>query len=300
MYVMKKTLCLVFTMLLSVVLVSAQNNLRGKITANITNEKNAPLENATVELLKSKDSSLAKVAITDKNGTAEFDNIRTGTYIAKISFVNYTTQFTSLVTLSADQLSIQLPKISLQPGSADMKEVVVTARKPFIQRLSDRLVVNVENSIVSAGSSAMDVLERSPGVSVDQNDVIGLRGRQGVIIMIDGKPSPLTGPDLASYLRGLPSNAIERIDLITNPSAKYDASGNSGIIDIRMKKDQRLGTNGTLTAGYGQGVYPKANAGTTLNYRDKKVNLFGNYNYSYRMNLNHLILDRNFYTNGTL
>jgi iron complex outermembrane receptor protein len=296
---MKKTLCLVFTMLLSVVLVSAQNNLRGKITANITNEKNAPLENATVELLKSKDSSLAKVAITDKNGTAEFDNIRTGTYIAKISFVNYTTQFTSLVTLSADQLSIQLPKISLQPGSADMKEVVVTARKPFIQRLSDRLVVNVENSIVSAGSSAMDVLERSPGVSVDQNDVIGLRGRQGVIIMIDGKPSPLTGPDLASYLRGLPSNAIERIDLITNPSAKYDASGNSGIIDIRMKKDQRLGTNGTLTAGYGQGVYPKANAGTTLNYRDKKMNLFGNYNYSYRMNLNHLILDRNFYTNGT-
>ncbi|MES2374689.1 MAG: TonB-dependent receptor family protein [Bacteroidota bacterium] len=294
---MKK--CLLFVMLLCAISVSAQNNVRGKITAIITSEKNAPLENATVELLKSKDSSLAKVAITDKNGTAEFDNIRTGTYLAKISFVNYATQFTSLITLSTDQLNILLPKISLQPGSAEMKEVVVTARKPFIQRLSDRLVVNVENSIVSAGSSAMDVLERSPGVSVDQNDVIGLRGRQGVIIMIDGKPTPLTGPDLASYLRGLPSNAIERIDLITNPSAKYDASGNSGIIDIRMKKDQRLGTNGTITAGYGQGVYPKANAGTTLNYRDKKVNLFGNYNYSYRMNLNHLILDRNFYTNGT-
>lgn len=180
-----------------------------------------------------------------------------------------------------------------------MKEVVVTGRKPFIQRLSDRLVVNVENSIVSAGSSAMDVLERSPGVVLDQNDVIALRGKQGVIIMIDGKPSPLTGADLASYLRGLPSNAIDRIDIITNPSAKYDASGNSGIIDIHLKKDQRLGVNGTVTAGYGQGIYPKANAGGTFNYRDKKVNVFGNYNYSYRMNLNHLILDRNFYTNGT-
>jgi iron complex outermembrane receptor protein len=285
-------------LLLVAVAVSAQNNIRGKVTAVVTSDKNAALENATVELLKSKDSSLAKVAITDKNGVAEFDNIRAGSYLAKISFVNYATQFTSVITVGADQLSIQLPKIILQPVSAEMKEVVVTARKPFIQRLADRLVVNVENSIVSAGSSAMDVLERSPGVSVDQNDAIGLRGKQGVTIMIDGKPTPLTGADLASYLRGLPSNAIERIDLITNPSAKYEAAGNSGIIDIRMKKDQRLGTNGTLTAGYGQGVYSKSNAGGTINYRDKKVNVFGSYNYAYRMNLNHLLLDRNFYTNG--
>ena len=276
----------------------AQNNLRGRITANIINEKNNPVENATVELLKSKDSSLAKIAITDKNGLADFENIRPGTYLLKISFVNYATQFTAPVILGTEKLLIQLPNIVLQPGTAEIKEVVVTGRKPFIQRLSDRLVVNVENSIVSAGSSAMDVLERSPGVAVDQNDVIGLRGKQGVIIMIDGKPTPLSGADLANYLRGLPSNAIERIDIITNPSAKYDAAGNSGIIDIHMKKDQRLGTNGTLTAGYGQGVYSKANAGTTLNYRNKSVNIFGNYNYSYRMNLNHLILDRNFYTNG--
>ncbi len=294
-----KKICSLFVISLGLLTASAQNNVRGKITANITNEKNQPVENAAVELLKSKDSSLAKMAISDKNGVAEFDNIRLGTYFIKVSFVNYTTQFTKSIVLGADQLNIQVPAISLQPGSAEIKEVTVTGRKPFIQRLSDRLVVNVENSIVSAGSSAMDVLERSPGVSVDQNDVIGLRGRQGVIIMIDGKPTPLTGADLANYLRGLPSNAIERIDLITNPSARYDASGNSGIIDIRMKKDQRLGTNGTLTAGYGQGIYPKANAGTTFNYRDKSVNLFGNYNYSYRMNLNHLILDRNFYTGTT-
>jgi iron complex outermembrane receptor protein len=288
----------VIVLLLAAISAFAQNNIRGKITAVVTNEKNEVLENATVELLKTKDSFLAKVAITDKNGVAEFDNIRSGSYLAKISFVNYATHFTSVFNVGTEQSSINLPKIILQPRAAEMKEVVVTARKPFIQRLADRLVVNVENSIVSAGSSAMDVLERSPGVSVDQNDAIGLRGKQGVTIMIDGKPTPLTGADLASYLRGLPSSAIERIDLITNPSAKYEAAGNSGIIDIRMKKDQRLGTNGTLTAGYGQGVYPKANAGGTINYRDKNVNVFGSYNYAYRMNLNHLILDRNFYTNG--
>ena len=145
----------------------------------------------------------------------------------------------------------------------------------------------------------MDVLERSPGVNIDQNDNITLIGRSGVIIMIDGKPSAMAGSDLANYLKGLPSAAIERIDIITNPSAKYDAAGNAGIIDIRMKKDQRFGYNGSATAGYGQGIYPKANAGTTFNYRNKKINVFGNYNYAYFVGLNHLILDRNFFDNGT-
>ncbi|HVF97404.1 MAG TPA: outer membrane beta-barrel family protein, partial [Flavisolibacter sp.] len=154
------------------------------------------------------------------------------------------------------------------------------------------------NSAVNAGSTAFDVLERSPGVTIDQNDAIALRGRQGVIIMVDGKPSPMSGADLANYLRGLPVGAIDRIEIITNPSSKYDAAGNSGIIDIRMKKDQRLGYNGTLTAGYGQGVYPKANGGTTFNYRNKSLNFFGNYNYAYRENLNHLILNRNFFNDG--
>lgn len=291
--------CILLSLLFTGFISSAQqSDFHGKISILILNEKNQPAENTTVELLKQKDSSLVKAAFSDKTGAVGFDNIRYGSYLIKLSAINYTTQFSEAVIISADQLSIQMPIIRLQPAAAEIQEVVVTGRKPFIQRLSDRLVVNVENSIVSAGSTAMEVLERSPGVSIDQNDVIGLRGKQGVIIMIDGKPTPLTGAELANYLRGLPSGAIERIDLITNPSARYDASGNSGIIDIRMKKDQRMGANGTITAGYGQGIYPKTNAGTTLNYRSKKINLFGNYNYAYRMNLNHLILDRNFYTAG--
>ncbi len=271
---------------------------RGKVSVIIVNEQQSALENSNVELLRSKDSGLVKIAIDDKNGIAEFENIVFGNYLLRISMIGYDRQYSAGFSLSADQPLAELPKILLKQSSVEMKEVTVAGKKPFIQKLSDRIVVNVENSIVSAGSSAMDVLERSPGVNVDQNDVISLRGRQGVIIMIDGKPTPMSGADLANYLRGLPSSAIERIDIITNPSAKYDAAGNSGIIDIHMKKDQRLGANGTFTAGYGQGKYPKANSGFTFNYRNKKLNVFGNYNYAYRLGLNHLILDRNFYTNA--
>jgi iron complex outermembrane receptor protein len=292
---MKTIISILFTVLS--LLAAAQESSRGKITEAIRNGQQ-PAENATVELLNAKDSSLVKLAITDKSGIAEFENTRFGTYIIKVTMINFATQYSALFSLSAEQPLVQLPSLTLQPVTTQLGAVTVTGRKPFIQKLSDRIVVNVENSIISAGSSAMDVLERSPGVNVDQNDNITLRGRSGVIIMVDGKPTPMTGADLANYLKGLPSSTIERIDIITNPSAKYDAAGNSGIIDIRMKKDQRLGVNGTFTTGYGQGVYPKANMGGTFNYRNKKINLFGNYSYAYRIGLNHLLLDRNFYDNG--
>ena len=271
---------------------------QGKIKATVMNDQHSAVENVTVELLKAGDSAIVKIDVTNKSGLAEFDNLKPGDYFLKLTAVGYSTFFTATVLLTANQQEISLPEIILQNKSAELGEVTVTAKKPFIQKLSDRIVVNVENSIVSAGSSAMDVLERSPGVNVDQNDAISLRGRSGVIIMIDGKPTAMTGADLANYLKSLPSAAISRIDIITNPSAKYDAAGNSGIIDIRMKKDQRMGANGTFTAGYGQGVYPKMNTGVTFNYRNKKVNIFGNYNYAYRIGLNHLLLDRSFFENS--
>lgn len=291
-----------FTLLLSCVLLiffaSAQQN--GKVSISVFNDQKIPVENATIELLKSKDSALVKTALTDKNGLAEFENISFNSYLIKITATGWNTFYTNNFKLDGSQASVKLPSASLTvKASSQMQNITVSAKKPFIQKLNDRIVVNVESSSLNAGSSAMEVLERSPGVTIDQNDVISLRGKAGVIVMIDGKPTPMSGQDLANYLRGLPSNAIERIDIITNPSAKYDAAGNAGIIDIRMKKDQRLGTNGTLTAGYGQGLYPKTNAGAAFNYRNKKLNAFGHYNYAYREMLNHLIINRNFYDNGS-
>lgn len=287
-------LALLFTCLVA----RSQNITRGKISIAVKDNKQNSMENATIELLSSKDSSIVKTALTDKTGTAILENIPFNSYLLRVTMVNYTIYYSSPIVFTSGQPELIMPDIILTNKTGQLENVTVTGRKPFIQKLTDRIVVNVENSMVSAGSSAMDVLDRSPGVNIDQNDIISLRGRSGVIIMIDGKPTAMTGADLANYLRSLPSAVIERIDIITNPSAKYDAAGNSGIIDIRMKKDQRQGTNGTFTAGYGQGIYPKANAGTTFNYRNKKINLFGNYNYAYRLNLNNLILDRSFYNNG--
>lgn len=267
-----------------------------KIILKLQNEQAQPLTAATIELLKA-DSSLLKIAVTDASGTALFEGLPAGNYLFRAAMIGYQTRLVQLPAL-ADAATLQPAPVELVKQSKEMAGVTVSGRKPFIQKLSDRLVVNVDNSIVNAGSSAMEVLERSPGVNVDPNDVISLRGKAGVIIMIDGKPTAMSGQDLANYLRGLPTSAIERIDIITNPSARYDAAGNAGIIDIRMKKDQRYGINGTATAGYGQGVYPKANSGITFNYRNKRVNLYGNYNYAYRVGLNHLFLDRNFYTDN--
>ncbi|MCE3283137.1 MAG: hypothetical protein K0Q66_1874 [Chitinophagaceae bacterium] len=238
---------------------------RGRVSVQVTNEQQQPLENATVELRRAKDSSIVKTAIADKNGWAEFDKVKQGSYLVVVNMVNYAAAYSAPVTVSATETDIKLPAIAMVAKAGNqLDNVTVSAKKPFIQKLVDRIVVNVDGSIISAGSTALDILERSPGVTIDQNDAISLRGRAGVIIMIDGKISPMTGADLANYLRGLPSNAIDRIEIITNPSAKYDASGNSGIIDIRMKKDQRIVTNVTATAVYVQGVYPKDNAGFTL------------------------------------
>src|SRR6187200_897334 len=267
---MRKPALTLIIFLIASYMVSAQTTERGKISGKVTDEQQKPIEGATAELLRTKDSSLVKVAISNKSGVIEFENIRFGSYFIKTTYINHERSFSSIIDLSATNSAVTVNDIILKHAAKELQTVQVTGRKPFIQQMTDRIVVNVENSVI----------------------------KTGIIIYIDGKPSPMSGADLVNYLRSLPSNAIERIELITNPSARYDAAGNAGIIDIRMKKDQRFGTNGSFTAGYGQGIYPKANTGINFNYRNKKVNLFGSYNFSYRMGLNHLLLDRNFYTDG--
>ncbi len=287
---------LLFTLFIlrGVIFTSAQTpTTQGTVQVTILDDNSKPLEGANINLLNAKDSSLAKANITDAQGLATLENVKFGKYLISVSSLGFKTHLSSGINLNTASLAV--PSIRLEKEEKTLAEVTVVSKKQFIERKIDRIVVNVEGSILSAGSSAMEVLERAPSVTVNQNDVISLRGKTGVIVMIDGKPSPLSGADLANYLRTLPSSSVERMDIITNPSAKYDAAGNSGIIDIRLKKDKRFGTNGSATASYGQGVYPKANAGLSLNYRNSKMNAFGNYNYSYRVGLNHLQLDRNFY-----
>ncbi|MBK7337744.1 MAG: TonB-dependent receptor [Saprospirales bacterium] len=267
------------------------------ISGRILDERSQPLPGATILLDDPLTNTLVKGEVSDPDGLFVFENIPPGKYALSVQFIGYAAYSTDLPLVGGGEV-IDLGSITLSTEGTELEEVTVRAKVPFIERKLDRLVVNVESGIIAAGSSAFDVLQRSPGIVISQSDAISLRGKSGVIIMMDGKPSPLSGADLANMLRGLPANAIERIEIITNPSAKYDAAGNAGIIDIRMKKDQRLGANGNITLGAGHGKYPKANAGAGWNYRNKRLNLFGNYNYSYREAFNHLVLYRQFFENG--
>jgi hypothetical protein len=259
------------------------------ISGRLKDKENNAVVGAYVMLLG--DTVLLKTALTDADGRFLFEEMGKGLYHLKASTIGYQDFISDTFQLNETK---QLPDMTMQPDNKALQEVVVTSQQPFIEVLPDKIVVNVENSIVSAGGSVMDVLQRSPGVNVDNNDNISLKGKQGVVIWIDGRPTPMQGTDLATVLRSMPSGTVDKIEIISNPGAKYDAAGAAGIINIKTKKDKRFGMNGSVSLNYGQGKYPKYGAGTNLNYRKKKLNVYGNYNYAYRYWFNNLMLDRRF------
>jgi len=253
------------------------------IKGNVKDGDGKGIANANVSLLNAKDSSIIKLAVTDQNGQYEFKDIKVGRYITNVSFVGYKAGYSPAFEVSGSS-DMSAPLVVITKLSGDLKNVTVTAKKPIIEVKADKTILNVENSINAVGSDALELLRKSPGVLVDKDDNVSLAGKNGVKIYVDGKPSPLTGTDLAYYLKSLQSSQIESIELITNPSAKYEAEGNAGIINIRLKKNKSFGTNGSVNAGYNIGIYPKYNAGFSLNHRNKKINLFGSYNYNKNKN----------------
>ena len=222
---------------------------------------------------------MIKLSVCDKDGRFVFESIGTGTYLISASSVGHLNSYTKPFDYNSGS-SIYLNNITLSSQSKDLKEVSVVGRKPFIEQKADRMVVNVDAPPANAGSSAMDILEKSPGVSVDKDGNISLKGKQGVTIMIDNKPTYLSATDLANYLKSLPSSAIDQLEIMTNPSAKYDAAGNSGIINIKTKKNKAKGFNGSVTLTHTQGVYPKPAGSLNLNYRTGKANFFLNAGYT--------------------
>ncbi|MBC7829664.1 MAG: TonB-dependent receptor [Chitinophagaceae bacterium] len=237
-----------------------------------------PIAVVNISLLKVKDSSLSRAAVTDSKGYYKIENVNPGTYLLSASKIGYNPQFLSGITINNSKDDIELPMLTLSRSATQLNEVIINGKRPFVEQRIDRLVVNVANSIIASGSTALEVLEKAPGIIIDrQNDQIIFRGKEGVIVQIDGKPTYLSMADLVSLLRSMPSDNIDRIELITNPSAKYDAAGNSGIIDIRLKKNNNMGTNGSLAIGLGTGRYVRQRGNIQLNHRSKKLNLFGNY-----------------------
>ncbi|TWF42800.1 outer membrane receptor protein involved in Fe transport [Chitinophaga polysaccharea] len=262
------------------------------INGRIISADNAPVKDVLVQLRQATDKKLLKMEYTDSTGNFRFDKIPDGNYQVTTQSMLFTPYESATFRHEG---STRLAAISLQLQSKQLKEATVTASKPFVQQQYDKTVINVASSISAAGSTALEVLEKSPGITIDQNDNIAMRGRQGVLVMIDGKQVPMSGPELATMLRSMSANQIETIDLITNPSSKYDAAGNAGIIDIRLKKDNKSGTNGNISLSYGQGKYPKVNPALTFNSKYHRLNIFGAYNYNYRQELNALTIYRQFY-----
>ncbi|MEO7313201.1 MAG: TonB-dependent receptor [Chitinophagaceae bacterium] len=271
----------------------------GKISGNVGNGQKK-LDAATVSLLKANDSSLVKMAITDKSGHFEVENLADGKYLVLVTSVAYENAYSQPFELTTQKHIVELPAFVLSEAGKALKNVTVTVKKPFVEQKLDRTIVNVDAMASNTGLTVLDVLEKSPGISVDKDGNISLKGKQGVMILMDGKPTYLGGQDLVNLLKSMPSNQLELLEIMTNPPAKFDAAGNSGIINLKTKKNKARGYNGSVSLGYGQGVYAKTNSSVNLNYRNGKWNLFGNYGYNFSKNFQDILLTRNFKDKNTL
>ncbi len=272
-------------LILTAVLLAAICSTKAQIiSGNVVSEKKEVIANATVSLILAKDSTLVRSDISNQAGQFSFPFTDTIQMLISVSAIGYQTQ----IKIINQQSSVSIIMVA---ASKALKEVVITSKKPMIEVKPDKVVFNVENSINAIGNTGFDLLRKSPGVVIDNNDNVSLLGN-GVAIYIDNKPSPLTGKEMSSFLRSLQSTDIEAIELIKNPSAKYDAAGTGGIVNIRLKKNKNYGLNGNANAGYGIGTFSKYNTGFSVNYRNKKINIFSNFSNNWGKNKGYINLYR--------
>ncbi len=272
-----------FTLFLNFSFLKAQNSsnknlVNGtKITGTITDEiSNSKLDFAAVVLSDQKIGKTIKSAQSNLEGIFSFDNIAFGNYQIKITFVGYQSYLKQNIVIDENSKVVNLGILKLKKSKdAVLKEVVVTSKKDAITLGIDRKVFNADQSLVAQGGSATDLLATVPSVQVDLDGNISLRGTSNVRILIDGKPSTFGGSNITQLLQSLPANSIERVELVTNPSSKYDPEGQSGLINIVLKRNIKTGLNGNFSVSAGR--LENYNANTSLNYRNLKWNLSSNY-----------------------
>ena len=297
----------VFTLFLLFALASfsAIAQTTSKVSGIIKDEQGKGVQAATVSLLKARDSSLVKVALTDKEGKYEFLNIKEGSYLLSATSVGYKKRFSPSIQVAGTDLDV--PAMDIIQNSKSLGSVTVSAQKPFIETQLDKTIVNVDASPTSAGATALEILEKSPGIMVSNDGIISLRGKSGVIVMLDGKPTYLSPADLANVLKNMPASALDQIEIMTNPSAKYDATGNAGIINIKTKKGKAAGFNGSFMVGATTSIYksegnyyfmPKSQNSFNFNYKKNKLNFFGNYNPNYFRGRNTLTINNHLLRDG--
>ncbi len=244
------------------------------ISGSVLSDLKEPIPYATVLLKAEQDSSLVKATTTREDGFFTLKNLSPGSYLLQISSVGFSS-FNQRLQLA--ETAISLGFLELTTATEQLSEVTVVGEKPMVEVLADRTVFNVQNTINATGTSAFELLRKAPGVIIDNNGGVIVEGKTGVQFFIDGKLSVLQGEDLINYLESLQATDIDAVEIITQPSSKYDAAGNAGIINIKLKKDKSLGTNGTYTTGATTGDFVRYNSSLNFNTRGKKGNLYGTY-----------------------
>jgi len=243
--------------------------ISGSLTDELTKER---IEYGSTALYRAKDSALITGAITDAKGKFTYTNITPGQYYLKASFIGYEMRYFSDITISHKSADVKLGDISLKAQQSDLSGIEVVAKKALISNNLDKKVVTVDKSMALSGGTAADVMENVPSVAVDAEGNVSLRGNQNITLLIDGKPASQAGISSSDILNQLPASAIESVEVITNPSVRYDPDGTSGIINIVLKKKALQGFNGLVSGTIG--TNDKYNGSLNLNYRANKVNLF--------------------------
>ena len=271
---MKQLLTTLLAMFMIVGLCAQSASIIGTLKDGDSN----PVEFVNVVLYSVVDSSLVKVETTDETGVFRIQNINGGDYWIEASYVGLENLREDLIVDEGKELDLDI--LIMNASSVELEEAVIVAKRSIVEIKPDRTIFNVEGTINSTGDNALNLMRKAPGVLVDNNDNITVLSRSGVMVYIDGKRLPLSGDDLSNYLKNIPAEQIDRIEIITNPGAKYEAEGTAGIIDIRIKRDKSLGANGSVSSTYSQGVYARGNINVMGNYRNKSFSAFGQLGYN--------------------
>lgn len=258
--------------------------IKGKV---VDFDSKQPLPYTTVSLYDAKDSSLVTGIITDSTGIFKFNKIDKGTYFLKYTFIGYNDHFSAPFSITSSITKMNAGVLQLSANEQQMKEVIVSGQTPLFVNAVDRKVYNIEKDMLSQSGVIADLLQNIPSVSVDIDGNIGLRGSDNVMILINGKPSNLTAASRASLLQTMQANSVERIEVLTNPSARYKPDGTSGIINIVLKKNTNEGFNGSVIVNVGN--HDRYNANVAANYKFKKMNL--NMSYGIRLDERNRIYD---------
>lgn len=268
-------ICALFIILSFSTQLLAQQNGEGNISGKVLDTNNEAAMYANIILHNPTDSAMVKGAVAGEDGAFQFVDVPFGKYFISTTYVGFAPYQSEILVL--DQSNLNLSTIQLAEASNELAEITVTAQRPMFEMKSDKMVFNVDGTINASGDNALELLRKSPGVVLNNDDAITLLGKSGVKVYIDGKESPLSGDNLASFLRSLQAEQLDAIEIITNPTAEYDAEGSGGIINFRLKKDTSLGFNTGINLNYSRGENDRYSSSVNTNYRNQKFNVYGNY-----------------------